>query len=68
MIIRPSFTLGGTGGSIAYNVEEFQENTWQNLTNISNNFNYDEDIIALYGIFGNKIGKWSYQLGLRAEY
>jgi len=23
-IIRPSFTLGGTGGSIAYNIEEFQ--------------------------------------------
>jgi outer membrane receptor protein involved in Fe transport len=51
-----------------YLVEELQENTWKNLTNISNNFNYDEDIIAVYGIFGNKIGKWSYQLGLRAEY
>jgi len=25
IIIRPSFTLGGTGGSIAYNREEFQE-------------------------------------------
>ena len=25
MIIRPSFTLGGTGGSIAYNIEEFKE-------------------------------------------
>src|SRR5437867_1169418 len=24
-IIRPSFTLGGTGGGIAYNVEEFRE-------------------------------------------
>jgi carbamoyl-phosphate synthase large subunit len=24
-IIRPSFTLGGTGGSIAYNIEEFKE-------------------------------------------
>jgi carbamoyl-phosphate synthase large subunit len=24
VIIRPSFTLGGTGGSIAYNLEEFQ--------------------------------------------
>jgi carbamoyl-phosphate synthase large subunit len=24
-IIRPSFTLGGTGGAIAYNLEEFQE-------------------------------------------
>jgi carbamoyl-phosphate synthase large subunit len=25
IIIRPSFTLGGTGGSIAYNMEEFRE-------------------------------------------
>src|SRR5262249_56826957 len=24
-IIRPSFTLGGTGGGIAYNTEEFEE-------------------------------------------
>ncbi|HPT07272.1 MAG TPA: carbamoyl-phosphate synthase large subunit [Candidatus Omnitrophota bacterium] len=24
LIIRPSFTLGGTGGSIAYNIEEFR--------------------------------------------
>ncbi|RJP27935.1 MAG: carbamoyl-phosphate synthase large subunit [Candidatus Omnitrophota bacterium] len=25
VIIRPSFTLGGTGGSVAFNIEEFQE-------------------------------------------
>jgi carbamoyl-phosphate synthase large subunit len=25
IIIRPSFTLGGTGGSIAYNIEEFKK-------------------------------------------
>ena len=25
VIIRPSFTLGGTGGSMAYNIEEFKE-------------------------------------------
>jgi carbamoyl-phosphate synthase large subunit len=24
-IIRPSFTLGGTGGGIAWNLEEFRE-------------------------------------------
>ena len=24
VIIRPSFTLGGTGGSVAYNYEEYQ--------------------------------------------
>ena len=30
-IIRPSFTLGGTGGSIAYNIEEFNELAKQGL-------------------------------------
>lgn len=25
LIIRPAFTLGGSGGGIAYNVEEFQQ-------------------------------------------
>jgi carbamoyl-phosphate synthase large subunit len=25
LVIRPSFTLGGTGGALAYNVEEFQD-------------------------------------------
>lgn len=25
MVLRPSFTLGGTGGSIAYNIDEFDE-------------------------------------------
>ncbi|RKY74521.1 carbamoyl phosphate synthase large subunit, partial [candidate division KSB1 bacterium] len=25
LVIRPSFTLGGTGGSVAYNVEEFEQ-------------------------------------------
>ncbi len=25
VIIRPSYTLGGTGGSVAYNIEEFRE-------------------------------------------
>jgi carbamoyl-phosphate synthase large subunit len=30
-IIRPSFTLGGTGGGIAYNVEEFREKVRRGL-------------------------------------
>ena len=25
-IIRPSFTMGGTGGGIAYNISEFKDN------------------------------------------
>ncbi|MDR2825783.1 MAG: carbamoyl-phosphate synthase large subunit [Deltaproteobacteria bacterium] len=27
VIIRPSYTLGGTGGGVAYNIEEFQESS-----------------------------------------
>lgn len=31
LVIRPSFTLGGTGGSIAYNIEEFENLAQQAL-------------------------------------
>ena len=31
VIIRPSFTLGGTGGSMAYNMEEFKERAKRGL-------------------------------------
>ncbi len=31
LIIRPSFTLGGTGGGTAYNIEEFQEKVQHGL-------------------------------------
>lgn len=31
VIIRPSFTLGGTGGSVAYNIEEFKEQALHGL-------------------------------------
>ncbi|MEO6437483.1 MAG: carbamoyl-phosphate synthase large subunit, partial [Tepidisphaeraceae bacterium] len=31
LIIRPAFTLGGTGGGIAYNVEEFEETVQRGL-------------------------------------
>lgn len=33
-----------------------------------NEFAYDENIHAAYGTYGNKLGKFSYQLGVRAEY
>jgi carbamoyl-phosphate synthase large subunit len=33
IIIRPSFTLGGTGGGTAYNLEEFREKVEHGLTN-----------------------------------
>lgn len=51
-----------------YLVEEFADDTWQTLANLSNDFNYTEQIHALYSSIGNKIGKLSYQAGLRFEY
>ncbi|MEO1054245.1 MAG: TonB-dependent receptor [Bacteroidota bacterium] len=36
-------------------------------TNLSNNFRYNEYVNAVYAIYGNEIGKISYQLGLRVE-
>jgi outer membrane receptor protein involved in Fe transport len=58
-------TFGDIGNK--YLVEELSDNTWSNLVNLSNNFDYREDILAAYAIFANKIGKWSYQAGVRAE-
>ncbi|MDX1476822.1 MAG: outer membrane beta-barrel family protein [Saprospiraceae bacterium] len=51
-----------------YLVEEFADNDWIRLDNLSNDFNYDEDIHAGYLIYGNKINRFSYQFGVRAEY
>lgn len=51
-----------------YLVEELADGTWLNLENLSNNFIYNEDIYAAYAIFGNKINRFSYQLGLRLEH
>jgi len=50
-----------------YNVEELQDGSWNNLVGLTNNFNYEENIYAAYAIYGDKVGKWSYQAGLRAE-
>lgn len=38
------------------------------LDGLDNNFIYQENINAIYGIVGNKSGKFSYQVGLRAEW
>ncbi len=50
-----------------YLVEEFAGNQWQVLDQLSNIFDYNEDISALYAQYGNKTGKLGYQFGLRGE-
>lgn len=44
------------------------DGSWFALPNLTNDFLYQEKINALYGIVGNKIRKFSYQVGLRAEW
>ncbi len=41
---------------------------WVNIPEFTNNFVYDENIHAVYGIYGNKQNKISYQLGVRGEW
>ena len=51
-----------------YVVEELNENgIYQIDTDFSNEFEYEEKVLAFYGIVSNKINKLSWQLGLRYE-
>ena len=52
----------------SYLVEEQQNNEWISLEGLSNDFDYDEDVMAAYFQYGNKLGKFNYQIGLRSEY
>ncbi len=48
--------------------QETGDDVWTPLAGLSNNFIYEEDIYAAYTIVGNKINKFNWQAGLRAEY
>ncbi|MGA0555393.1 TonB-dependent receptor domain-containing protein [Larkinella sp. VNQ87] len=48
--------------------EQTPDGGWVPLPGLTNDFLYEENINALYGIIGNKTGKLSYQAGLRAEW
>jgi outer membrane receptor protein involved in Fe transport len=51
-----------------YSVEEKNEDgDWEFLEDFTNDFNYTENIHALYAQAGNQFNKWSLQLGLRSE-
>ncbi len=63
--IRTSFREMENDFIVQQRDEDGQFSTLPGLDNI---FLYNENILAAYGILGNKSGKWSYQGGLRAEY
>lgn len=51
-----------------YEVSEMVGDVYMILPEFTNHFTYDENIYAGYALFGNDAGRYSYQLGLRAEY
>ena len=44
------------------------ENNPQPVTTLFNRFTYNQDVHAIYGNYGGKLGKFSYQAGVRGEY
>lgn len=48
--------------------QQAEDDSWIALDSLTNNFLYEENINAVYGILGNKFNKVSYQMGLRAEW
>lgn len=48
--------------------QENENGEFEPLPGLDNIFLYNENILAAYGIVGNKTGNWSYQAGLRAEH
>jgi len=51
-----------------YLVETLVDEEWMNEEGLSNNFIYNEDVVGAYANVGKEIDKFSFQLGLRAEY
>jgi outer membrane receptor protein involved in Fe transport len=51
----------------AFQVESLINTDWQELPGLTNELLYDENIHATYAIVGNKIRRFSWQAGLRAE-
>lgn len=70
---KSQFELGYRGNfndkSTDYTVEflDFDTNTFNVSSDLTNLFNYREFITAFYSQYGSKIGKFSYLLGLRFE-
>jgi outer membrane receptor protein involved in Fe transport len=44
------------------------DGVWFPIAGFTNDFLYEENINAAYGIVGNKVNKFSYQVGVRAEW
>ena len=49
-------------------VEELDSTGWNSLEGLTNDFDYLENVQAVYLQYGNTIGKFGFQVGLRGEY
>ena len=49
-------------------VEERDSTGWNSLEGLTNDFDYLENVQAVYLQYGNTIGKFGFQVGLRGEY
>jgi outer membrane receptor protein involved in Fe transport len=51
-----------------FEVQELEDGAWVSLAQFTNSLIYDENIHAAYTSLGSKFNRFSWQLGLRAEY
>ena len=51
-----------------FEVEEFDDMVWKPLAEFSNDFEYDENVLGIYGTYKNKYKKMSYKFGGRMEH
>lgn len=55
--------------AMTYNYSNFNtiSGTWETQESLKNQYDYTDQLYALYGIYGNSLGKLKYQTGLRFE-
>lgn len=54
--------------TMRYDYSTFNDSTgWINQADLKNQYDYFDQLYAIYGIYGNSLGKFKYQAGLRFE-
>ncbi len=60
-------SMRNMGMNYDYTNYNYVSEKWDTLANLKNHYDYKEQLYALYGIYGNSLGKLKYQAGLRYE-
>ena len=53
--------------SMRYDYSNYIDSKWVNQADLKNQYDYFDQLYAIYGIYGNSLGKFKYQAGLRFE-